>query len=260
VASFFEPSGMGTYLATAHTRGPWSAEFMHAGPPTALLARACAAALANPGLRLGRIAVDILSPVPVGPVAVSARIVRPGTQVALIEAMLSAGDRPLMLARCWFLRRHEAVAVPPTSATEAPSAAGTALEAPSGWGRGYLDAIEWRWVSGGFEQRGSACVWARPLVDLVADEATTAVERLLMLADSASGISAVANPQELLFVNLDLTVHLRRDPTEGWLWMSAETRLDANGSGVASGMIGDAAGDVARTEQVLFVQPIGRTP
>jgi hypothetical protein len=93
---------------------------------------------------------------------------------------------------------------------------------------------------------------------LPANSADRGAERLLLLADSAGGISAVANPQDLLFVTLELTVHLRQDPAQGWLSMSEETRADPNGSGIASGGIGDAAGDLARTEQLSFVQPITR--
>jgi hypothetical protein len=256
--AFFEAIGPGRYAATAHTRGPWSPALMHAGPPTALLAHEAAAALPDPGLRLARIVVDILRPVPVGPVAVQARVVRPGGRVSLAEVALEAAGAPLMLARCWFVRNLTNVDLPATSATPAPPTSTTELAIPDGWGRGYLDAVEWRWVSGSLAEPGPACVWARPRIDLIADRTSSAVERLLIVADSASGISSVANPTEMLFVNLGLCVHLRRDPIADWVWMAAETRLTGNGSGVATGVIGDRHGDAARTEQMLFVQPSTR--
>lgn len=258
--AFFEAIGAGRYTATAHTRGPWSPDLMHAGPPTALLAHAAAAAVGHGGLRLARIAVDILAPVPVGPVEVSADVVRPGAQISLVEVALQAAGRTLMMARCWFVRRLSGVELPATPITPAPPMCSTELAVPDGWGRGYLDAVEWRWVSGSLQESGPASVWARPRVALVADRATTATERLLIVSDSASGISAVANPRDLLFVNLDLCVHFRREPTAEWLWMTAETRLGGDGSGLASGVIGDSEGDLARTEQVLFVQPHTATP
>lgn len=256
--AFFQPTGPGQFLATAHTRGPWSPDLMHAGPPTALLAHAATEAMGAQTMRLVRIGVDILAPVPVGPVTVHTQVVRPGRQISLVEVTLSAGDRPLMLARCWFARRLTGVDLPSTTAGSAPPVSTQELAIPKGWGRGYLDAVQWMWVSGALEEPGPACVWARPRVDLVADRPVTATERLLIVADSASGISAVANPTDLLFVNLDLSVHLRREPTGEWVWMSAETRLDASGIGLASGTIGDADGELARTEQVLFVQPVER--
>ncbi len=258
--AFFEPVAADRYLATGHTRGPWSSDLMHAGPPTALLAHACGVRADLPHARLGRICVEILAPVPVGEVCVRTRVVRPGTRVALVEAELLVGDRPAMLARCWFLRDDGGLAVPPTPVIAPPRDRGAALEVPPGWGRGYLDAIDWRWVVGGFEQPGPATVWARPMVDLVAGLPTAPVERLLIVADSASGISAVASPNDWLFVNTDLTVHLLRPPAGEWLWMEAQTSLDPNGSGVAASTIGDAGGGVARTGQLLFVQPRRAAP
>ena len=255
VASFFTQLDGTTFAATAHTRGPWSADLMHAGPPTSLLSRVSTGALAAPGMRLGRISVEILAPVPVGEVAVRARTLRTGAQVALVEAELLADGRALMLARSWYLRRHPGLDVPGTASIPAPTAEGSVQSVAPGWSRGYIDAIEWRWVSGGLRESGPACVWARPLVDLVEGSPTTAVEHLLLIADSASGISAVADPSSLLFVNVDLTVYLRREPAPGPMWMDARTRVDRNGSGVASATIGDAEGDVARTEQLLYLQP-----
>ena len=159
-----------------------------------------------------------------------------------------------MLARSWFIRSDETIEVPLTPMTDAPPA-GTLTERPAGWLGGYLDAVEWRWVDGGFEEPGPGCVWARPRVELVAGSQASAEERLLMIADSASGVSAVASPRDLVFVNTDLTVHLLRRPRGEWLWLRARTELDGNGSGVARGELGDAHGRVGATGQLLFVRP-----
>lgn len=267
VESFFEPLGesrsagvaredwtVRAFAATGHTAGPWSADLMHAGPPTALVAHVAASVLPVPSLRLGRLCVEILSPLAVGEVSVGARVLRPGSRVCLVESELAVGGRTAMTARCWYIRRGSAAGLPSTRPTPPPDS-GEPREIPAGWGRGYLDALEWRWVSGGFESAGDACVWARSRTDLVAGESISPVERVLVLADSASGISSLANPAELLFVNTDLTVHVLREPTGPWLWMRASTRLDDNGSGITSGTIGDQTGDLARTGQLLFVEP-----
>ncbi len=255
--AFFEPLGGGRYAGSPHTAGPWSHEFMHAGPPTALLAHGSAQLVDAGRLRLGRICVEILSPVPVGEVQVEAAIVRPGSSVALVESRLSAAGRDIMLARCWYLRCDDAVDVPSTPVAAAPPP-GHPSDRPSGWLGGYLDAVEWRWVSGGFEEPGPGSVWARPRVALVAGHEASAEERLLMVADSASGVSAVASPRDLIFVNTDLTVHLLRRPQGEWLWLRAQTWLDANGSGVARGTLGDAQGELGATGQLLFVRPAVR--
>src|SRR6266540_3384000 len=91
-AALYEPSG-DVLVPTDLTRGPWSREHQHAGPPSALLARAIEAAAGIEGGQLTRIALDILRPVPIEPLRVEARMLRPGKRVELLEAVLTlAGD------------------------------------------------------------------------------------------------------------------------------------------------------------------------
>ncbi len=264
-----DESGLGELGASArvrastHTTGPWSAGLQHAGPPSALLTRAVRrlGGLPSGGLP-ARLSFDILAPVPVGDLMLTARTVRPGRKVALAEASLAAPeepDRPLMTVRAWVLRtRDEPVAdLPQTPVTPAPlwRADAARLVRQPGWHPGYLDAIEWQWVDGAFEEPGPATVWSTMRVTLVAGEDPDPLERLVVVADSASGISAVANPGQLLFVNTDLTLHLTRWPQGESIWMSAATAMDAAGVGRTTGELGDHEGAVATSAQCLFVEP-----
>jgi acyl-coenzyme A thioesterase PaaI-like protein len=247
----FEPS--------EHVAGPWSADFMHAGPPGALLAHVIASVAAGsvpePGFIAG-IHFDILRPIPVAPVAVAARVLRPGRRVALVEAQLGpvgAGE-PVMLARAWVMRTGD-VAVPATRAIDPPGPGTIRGPFPTGWSRGYLDAIEWSWVEGSFEAAGPACAWVRPRYPLLADRESSPVERVLLVADSGSGISATANPLDLVFINTDLSVHLHRPPVGERLWMQSESWLDQTGVGLASTVLGDERGAIGSGEQSLFLAP-----
>ncbi|HEX2126153.1 MAG TPA: acyl-CoA thioesterase domain-containing protein, partial [Thermoleophilaceae bacterium] len=71
------------------TRGPWDPAAQHAGPPSALLARALERCEPRDGLRIARITVEILGPVPLAPLTATARVVRPGRSVELLEASLA---------------------------------------------------------------------------------------------------------------------------------------------------------------------------
>src|SRR3954463_13396761 len=75
------------------TAGPWSLEAQHGGPPAALLGRAVEGLGAGV---VGRFTMDLLGPVPVGELGVSASVVRPGRSVSLVEASLhdAAPHRP----------------------------------------------------------------------------------------------------------------------------------------------------------------------
>src|SRR3954447_18246358 len=98
----------GGYEATALTIGPWDARLQHAGPPAALLLREAEAASGIDDGQTVRLAYDIFAPVPVGPVRISASVVRPGRRIELVEAALTADDeRPLMRLSAWRMRVRE---------------------------------------------------------------------------------------------------------------------------------------------------------
>ena len=93
-------------VPTGLTRGPWDRRFQHAGPPAALLARAIERAAAVAPGQIGRLAYDILRPVPLAPHRVTTRTLRPGRNVEQIEATLTdaeSGDE-LMRLNAWRLR------------------------------------------------------------------------------------------------------------------------------------------------------------
>src|SRR4051794_24096022 len=87
------------------TIGPWDARVQQAGPPAGLLLREAESASGIDDGQSVRLAYDIFAPVPVGPVRVSASVVRPGRRIELVEAVLDTGDeRPLMRLSAWRVR------------------------------------------------------------------------------------------------------------------------------------------------------------
>ncbi len=265
--AFYEPvddpaegttSSAGRYRATAHTAGPWDPALQHGGPPTALLARAIERLAAGPRRPLlTRLSAEILAPVPVADLVVRARVVRPGRRVAWCTADLATAaepDTPLVHLHAWVMRREDDLAVPRTPTDPAPPP-GTPAPRPEGWDPGYLDAVEWRTVAGGFGQPGPATVWTQLRVDLLAGEAPSGVQRVCAVADSGSGISALDAPARLVFVNTDLTIHLVREPDGPAVWMASTTTLDPAGIGLARTTLGDARGELGTAAQTLFVAP-----
>jgi hypothetical protein len=252
-------ASLGRYRSTAHTAGPWDGRLQHAGPPTALLVRAVQRLEAGPSRPLVvRFTAEILSPVPVGDLVVRAQVERPGGRVAWCSASLAAAgqpDTPLMRLSAWVMRRTDTPLPVPQTPLEPPPAPGTPMPRPEGWRAGYLDAVAWRFVSGEFGRPGPATVWTRLGVDLVDGEAPSGVQRVAAVADSGSGVSSVADPRELLFVNTDLSVHLVREPEGEQVWMSAQTTLDPAGTGMARTTLGDRRGSLGAAAQALFVQP-----
>ena len=89
----------------------------------------------------------------------------------------------------------------------------------------YHAALDWSFVAGDFDEPGPATTWTRLRVPLVAGEEASPLERMLVMADAASGISHVLDWKRWMFINVDLGIHLERQPEGEWMAMDAVTRL-----------------------------------
>lgn len=98
-------------------------------------------------------------------------------------------------------------------------------------------------------------MWTRLRVPVVAGEASTGLQRVLAAADSGNGVSAVLPLRDWLFINPELTVHVRRAPRGEWICLDAETSIAAGGAGLARSVLSDDDGVVAAGAQSLLVAP-----
>ena len=208
--------------------------------------------------------LEILRPVPIAPLTVSAEVVRPGRTVELLSASLSDGDGEVIRASAW---RIAAAGVelpgrvgerPTTHEQIHPAGPQEAREEeffPTGQRLGYhrcdgvpirqrpfprsragdrLDATaRWRW-SRGRSRRHCRGSWSR--------------------ADSGNGVSAALDWTRYLFVNVDLSVHLHRMPVSDWVCLDAVTVPEPTGIGIADAALRDERGPIGRALQTLVVR------
>jgi hypothetical protein len=234
------------------TRGPWDPGAQHAGPPSAVLGRAIERCEPREGMRVGRITIEILGPVPLAPLAVEASVVRPGRRVELLEASLAGPAGEVMRASAWRVAAGD-LRVDSDPPPPGPEHGRDRDFFPTGQELGYHTAMEYRFVRGGFLEPGPALVWMRMLGPLVEGEEPSPLERLLVVADVGNGVSAVLDWREFLFINTELTVHLLRPPDTEWVGVDAVTHLD--GVGLAESALWDERGRVGRAAQTLLVRP-----
>jgi Thioesterase-like superfamily len=241
------------FVPSESTRGPWDPDAQHAGPPSALLGRALERCEPREGARLGRVTFEILRPVPLAPLAVEARVTRPGRSVELLEASLSGPDGEVMRARAWRLQAGEVeLAAPSEDPPPGPDRGAESDFFATGQTVGYHTAMEWRFVRGAFLEPGPATVWMRMRMPLVAGEQPTPLQRVLVAADSGNGVSAALDWRDYLFINTDLSVHLLRPPTGQWVCLDAVTRVD--GLGLTDTALWDEDGRIGRAAQTLLVR------
>jgi len=237
--------------STGGTASNWDSSIQHGSPPLALLTRAIERQ-APTGMRIGRLALDILGAIPVVPVQVRCWVSRPGSRICLMTAEMTAGSqRAVARVNAWLLATsdtHDAALdrfpplrrVPDTGFRNA-------------WqGRpGYLETVTWIPQP---DDAGAAVAWMSPLVSLVDGEEPTDLQRLAMVVDSANGVGAALDPDEYLFMNTDTTVHLHRAPVGSEFALRARGSIGPDGVGVTTAEVFDADGFIGTSAQTLLVQ------
>ncbi len=263
--ALFEPDGP-AYRPTELARGPWDPAALHGGPTAALLADAAERHEPQPGLVIRRLTLELLRPVPVAPLTVTAHTRRPGRKVALVEVTARSGD--VEVARLTALRLRSADhplrsaehplrsgGHPESAGPPGPPETGDPQPAYGDWTAFHNAGAELRYVAGGWTVPGPATVWVRLRVPVVAGRATTGLMRAAAAADFGNGVSAVLPIEDFVFINPDLTVHLVRDPVGEWVCLDSVTYLGPAATALAESALFDRTGRVGRSLQSLLVDP-----
>jgi hypothetical protein len=268
--AYYLPLGDGRFDPTDATTSPWDAAAQHGGPPTALLATCLDDAFGRPAMRVARISMDFLGPMPRAALRVETRLVRPGRRTQLSEATMWAGERPVATARVWHLAATGTEPPDANGASGADSGDGPpAVEVPAdlpepqpqryfdgdgSWG--YGRATEWRTVAGGFgHTTGSGDVWTRLRIPLIAGRPLDGLARFAVIADSANGLSAPKSMSEWWFIPPGVTMHLHRYPVGEWVRLTAASDPGQDGIGLTEGTLADAFGRCGTVTQPLLVAP-----
>jgi hypothetical protein len=247
------------FASTDLTVSVWADTMQHGAPPSALLLRALERCDARNDVRVTRVAVDILGPIPIAELEVRSWVQRPGRRVELVVAELWSTDtagrsRAVARATGWRMETVDTAATVHTADTPLPPPEagrdGAVWRFPAS---GYLDTLDYRWITeiGG---EGPAAMWAKPKPALVRGEQMTPLERLFSVADIANGVGSTLDPTQWTFLNTDLTVHVFRVPSGSWVGVSAETSIGPDGVGMCAGVLYDDAGAVGRITQSVQVR------
>ena len=255
--AFYERVGPGRFRATRSTIGPWAPGLQHGGPPSALMAHVLERLAPRPGARIARLSVELLGPVEVAEMRLSAAVERPGKRIQLLSARAEVKGREVMRALAWQLLAEPGRS--PASGGREPAPPFPPLQ-PQTFFPGqpafpYGEAMEWRFTEGHFGRPGPATVWARCRIPIVAGEPLTGLCRLIAMVDSANGVSWELPVEGWSFVPVYLNVVLHRLPEGEWVGMSAATTIEGDGVGMARARLFDAGGSLGGSLHTLFVSP-----
>lgn len=261
--AFFLPDN-GLFESTPLTRGPWSPDFQHGGPPAALMARAIERRLnqADSPFQIARFNLLLLRAVPIAPLRSSAQVERDGRKLKILSAELRREDGELLCKAEAVCIRSAQLDLPETPdygvAAPPPPQDSRAFDFPFFTGDvGYHTAMEVRFARGKLGD-GDVAAWMRMRYPLVPDETPSPLQRVLIAADSGNGVSMMMDPKEYLFINPDLNVALQRYPDGEWVCLEAATRINAKGIGLADTRLWDESGIIGRSNQILLVDKQAR--
>ncbi|MBV8991605.1 MAG: thioesterase family protein [Solirubrobacterales bacterium] len=246
----------GRFVATELARGPWDPAAQHGGAPAALLMRAFEQLPVPDGQVMGRVTYELLRPVPLAALSAEAQVIRAGKRVQLLEGSLSTADGvPLVRARALRVQRADESSVqadwpaPPPG----PEHGGEPDFKPRARPSFAPDAVEIRFISGAFYERGPSVAWFRLRAPIVAGERPSPLQSLAAAGDFGNGISAVLSWEEYVFINPDLTLYIDRPPIGEWICLQSQTWIPATGIGISESVLYDVRGRVGRATQSLVI-------
>lgn len=237
--------------------GPWDPALQHGAAPSSLICWAVERLPAPVPMRVARLTVDLMRPVPVMPLAIETKVLREGRKIQLVQVRLTAGGTDVVRATALRVRRHAqalpaAAFCPPHDVrspelSRPPDTAGMA-ETP------FLSAISMRIARGSFRLPGRAAVWYRADRPMVEGAPLSPLMRAVIAADFCNGTSSVLDFREWTFINGDLTLSLAREPVGDWILLDAETWAGPDSIGLATARLADRDGYFGRAVQTILLE------
>lgn len=255
--SYYHQLSPGRFESTIHAQGAWNPHEQHMAPATGILAHCLAAHEPRDGMRIARLSFDILGLIPGGEFTVETTTIRPGRTIELVQAEFKAQGRTAIRGTAWRLMQADttAVAAIEDEPMPGPDELGPSQQGMGGWPGGYIASLDFRQVPGHRPGRGQ--VWIHTEHPVLDGIHSSDFVRLMGLVDTSNGIAARVSPGpgSYMFPNVDLQIHLYREPTGEWLGLDNRVTFGADAIGLTSSVLHDVDGPFGRAEQILTVRP-----
>jgi hypothetical protein len=208
-------------------------------------------------MRVARITIDFIRPVPIAPIEIKTEVVRNGRKIHLCEIRLSAFGADVVRAKVLKVRISP-TDLPPGQYADPLDAIGVGeAQAPAGLppiDSPFLRSVSMRIAKGDFARPGARAIWYRCIRPIVEGHSTSPLMRAAITADFGAGTGALLDPQHWSFVNSDISLNLLRVPAGEWILLDAASWIDVNGSGFSFARMADAYGFFAHSSQSLIIE------
>jgi hypothetical protein len=236
--------------------GPWDPRMQHGAAPAALVVWAAEAIPTPQPMRIARVTIDLMRPVPVAPLTLQTEVLREGRKIQLCAVRLLA-EGVVVVGATVLKIKTQALDLPSEVAdvaVELPGPDQAREENVNFSSSPFVTGISLRAARGRFGVPGPGAIWYRVDRPLVEASAVSQVMRAVVAADFCNGTSAALDFREWTFINADLTVNFARQPAGAWILLDAESWVGPDGAGIASARLADESGYFGRAIQSLVIE------
>jgi Acyl-CoA thioesterase C-terminal domain/Acyl-CoA thioesterase N-terminal domain len=243
-------------ITSPFAAGPWDPSMQHGSPPAALAMWAAERLPTPVAMRVARVTVDLVRPVPVGPLTIESEVLREGRKIQLCAVRLLAKGVVVVGATVLKIKvqDHE---LPPEAAilpVELPGPDQSRVEPADFSSSPFLTGMSLRAARGRFGVPGRGAIWYRVDRPIVLGSPVSQAMRAMVAADFCNGTTAVLDFRHWTFLNADLTVNFAREPVGEWILVDAESWIGPDGAGLATARLADERGYFGRTIQSLVIE------
>lgn len=243
-------------IPSPNAAGPWDPSMQHGSAPASLVVWAAEAIATSVPMRVARVTIDLMRPVPLTPLTLETEVQREGRKIQLCAVRLKS-DGVVVVGATVLKIKRQLQSLPPDIVdppVELPGPDASFPEPADFSTSPFVKGVSLRAARGRFGVPGPGAIWYRIERPLVAGAGLSPAMRAVAAADFCNGTSAALDFRQWTFINADLTVNFAREPVGDWILLDAESWIGPEGAGLAMARLGDTRGYFGRVVQSLVVE------
>ncbi|MFB6418287.1 MULTISPECIES: thioesterase family protein [Bradyrhizobium] len=243
-------------VSSPDAAGPWDPRMQHGSAPASLVTWAAERIPTPVAMDIARVTIDLMRPVPVGPLTIATEVLREGRKIQLCQIKLLADGVQVVGATVLKIRR-QALTLPDgvkELPVTLPSPEDSLVEESAAVTSPFVRLVSMRAARGRFGQAGAGAIWFRVDNPLIEGEAISQAMRAVVAADFSNGTASMLDFRAWTYINADLTVSFSRQPVGEWILLDGESWIGADGTGLAMSRLADRQGYFGRAVQSLVIE------
>jgi Thioesterase-like superfamily len=207
-------------------------------------------------MRIARVTIDLMRPVPLTPLTLRTEVKREGRKIQLCAVELLADD--VVVAAASVLKiKTQVLALPPDIAdrpVELPGPDQSRPEPADFSTSPFVRGMSLRAARGRFGVPGPGAIWYRVEWPLIEGFSVSQAMRAVVAADFCNGTAPSLDFRQWTFINADLTVNMAREPVGEWILLDGCSSIGSDGAGLAMARLADERGTFGRAVQSLVIE------